>query len=54
MRLTIARSRANVLVQALRDLDALVLDVRAMSLSLDLQVSEVVDMWGAFLCRPGH
>ena len=56
VRLTIARGHTDVLVQALREreLDALVLDVRAMSPSPDLHVSEVVDMRGAFMCRPGH
>lgn len=56
VRLTIARGHTAVLVQALRDreLDALVLDVRAMSPAADLRVSEVVEMRGAFMCRPGH
>lgn len=56
VRLTIARGHTAVLVQALREreLDALVLDIRAMPPGPDLRVSEVVDMRGAFLCRPGH
>jgi len=56
VRLTIARGHTNVLVQALREreLDALVLDVRAMSPAADLRVSDVHDMRGAFMCRPGH
>lgn len=56
VRLTIARGHTTVLVQALREreLDALVLDVRSMSPAADLHVTDVVEMKGAFLCRPGH
>lgn len=56
MRLTIARGHTALLVNALREreLDALVLDIRAMAPGADLRVSDVVEMPGVFMCRPGH
>ncbi len=56
MRLDIARGPVQQLVEGLRErrLDALVIDVRALSPAPDLRVSSVSEMRGAFLCRPEH
>lgn len=52
----IARGDTDKLVTALRDreLDALVVDARALLPASDLQVSHLVEMRGAFMVRPGH
>lgn len=54
--LQISRGDTALLVQALRDrqLDALVIDIRALQPSVDLQVEALPEMQAAFLCRPGH
>lgn len=52
----ITRGDTETLVSALRarDLDALVVDARALLPAPDLQVSHVVEMRGAFMARHGH
>lgn len=52
----ISRGGTDLLLQALRqrNLDALVVDVRSVTPSPDLQISLLREMRGAFLCRPGH
>lgn len=55
-RLDIARGDTALLVQNLRDrrLDALVIDARSLVPAPDLRVETLVEMRGAFLCRPDH
>lgn len=52
----VARGPTDVLTRRLREreLDALVVDVRSLSPSPDLQVTDVVEMRGAFMVREGH
>jgi DNA-binding transcriptional LysR family regulator len=52
----VSRGNTALLVQALRErfLDALVLDIRSLTPSVDLKVEEIHEMAGAFMCRPGH
>jgi len=52
----VARGATDVLTRRLREreLDALVVDVRSLSPSPDLQVTDVVEMRGAFMVREGH
>jgi DNA-binding transcriptional LysR family regulator len=54
--LEIARGHTTLLVQALRDrhLDALVLDIRSLNPSSDLEVESLCELPGAFMCRKGH
>ena len=54
--LQIARGDTVLLVQALREreVDALVVDLRSMVPAPDLKVSNLAEMRGALLCRPGH
>lgn len=56
VQLQISRGSTPLLVQALRErqLDALVIDIRALKPSVDLHVEAFPDMQAAFLCRPGH
>lgn len=55
-RLDIARGDTTMLAQHLRDrrLDALVIDARSLVPAPDLRVDTLVEMRGAFLCRPDH
>ena len=55
-RLDIARGATPLLVQQLRErtLDALILDIRSLSPSNDLQVEPLCELPGAFMCRKGH
>ena len=52
----VARGPTDVLTRRLREreLDALVVDVRSLSPSPDLQVTDMVEMRGAFMVREGH
>ena len=52
----VARGATGLLVQRLRarTLDALVLDIRSLEPAPDLEVSQVCEMRGAFMTRPGH
>lgn len=52
----IVRANTAALTQMLRDrqVDALVVDVRSLVPAPDLKVSQVVELDGAFLCRPNH
>jgi len=52
----IVRANTATLTQMLRDraVDALVIDVRSMRPSPDLQVTQIIEMKGAFMCRKGH
>jgi DNA-binding transcriptional LysR family regulator len=54
--LQVSRGSTPLLVQALRErqLDALVIDVRALKPSSDLHVEAFPDMVAGFMCRPGH
>ena len=54
--LDILRANTEVLTQMLRDrqADAVVVDLRSLRPAPDLAVSEVHELEGAFLCRPGH
>ena len=54
--LQISRGSVALLVQALRDrqLDALVIDIRALPPSVDLKVEAFPDMQAGFMCRAGH
>lgn len=51
-----ARGHTALLEQALRErrLDALVVDIRSVPPSADLQVQPLAQLRGAFLCRAGH
>lgn len=55
-RVEVARGATELLVQRLqaRTLDALVVDVRSLEPAADLEVTQVFDMRGAFMVRPGH
>lgn len=55
-RVEVARGATDLLVQRLqaRTLDALVVDVRSLEPAADLEVTQVFDMRGAFMVRPGH
>jgi DNA-binding transcriptional LysR family regulator len=55
-RLEIARGATTLLVQQLRDrvLDALILDIRSLSPSPDLQVEPLCELPGAFMCNKKH
>lgn len=52
----IVRANTSALTQMLRErvVDALVIDVRSMRPSPDLQVTHIGEMKGAFMCRKGH
>lgn len=52
----ISRGHTETLVQLLRErsLDAMVVDVRSLKPSPDLQVLDVMEIEAAFMCRPGH
>ncbi|MFZ5567611.1 MAG: LysR family transcriptional regulator [Pseudomonadota bacterium] len=52
----ISRGSTELLVQALRErqLDALVIDIRALSPASDLQVELLGEMTAAFMCRKAH
>jgi DNA-binding transcriptional LysR family regulator len=52
----IVRANTDNLVQMLRDrrLDACVLDIRYLRPAPDLRVTNIVEMDGTFMCRPGH
>ena len=54
--LQISRGSTALLVQALRErqLDALVIDIRALQPSVDLKVEALPEMQAAFMCRPEH
>ena len=54
--LDILRANTEVLTQMLRDrqADAVVVDLRSLRPAPDLAVSDVHELEGAFLCRPGH
>ena len=56
VQLHISRGSTDLLVQALRerDLDALVIDIRALKPAPDLQVEALPEMAAGFLVRPGH
>lgn len=56
VRVVVARGGTDLLTQALRarTLDALVVDARSLLPAVDLQVSELCEMRGVFMCRPGH
>lgn len=55
-RIEIACGDLAQLLQALRNrqLDALIVEVRSLPSAVDLQVSTLAEMRGAFMCRPGH
>jgi DNA-binding transcriptional LysR family regulator len=55
-RVEVARASTELLVQRLRErrLDALVVDLRSLEPAPDLAVSDVCEMRGAFMVRPGH
>lgn len=55
-RVEVARGATELLVQRLveRTLDALVVDVRSLQPAPHLEVTQVYDMRGAFMVRPGH
>ena len=52
----IARGHTDMLARALRErsLDALVVDARSLAPAPDLRITNLVEMRGAFLVRPGH
>lgn len=52
----IVRANTNALTHMLRErtVDALVIDIRSMRPAADLQVTEVGEMPGAFMCRKNH
>jgi DNA-binding transcriptional LysR family regulator len=56
VRVQVSRGSTPLLVQALRerDLDALVIDIRALKPSPDLHVEAFPDMAAGFMCREGH
>jgi len=52
----IVRSNTASLAQMLRDrmIDAAVVDIRSLRPAPDLRVSQIAEMDGVFMCRPGH
>lgn len=52
----ILRANTAALTQMLREraVDALVIDLRSMRPSPDLQITQIEEMKGAFMCRPNH
>ncbi|MDM0052370.1 LysR family transcriptional regulator [Variovorax sp. J22R115] len=56
VRVVVARGGTDLLAQALRarTLDALVVDARSLDPAADLEVSELREMLGVFMCRRGH
>ncbi|MDB5732305.1 MAG: transcriptional regulator, LysR family [Variovorax sp.] len=56
VRVVVARGGTELLAQALRErtLDALVVDARSLKPAADLQVDELHEMRGVFMCRRGH
>ncbi len=52
----IVRSNTTSLAQMLRDrlIDAAVLDIRSLRPAPDLRVSQIAELDGVFMCRPGH
>ncbi len=52
----IVRANTMSLAQMLRErqVDAIVVDIRSLRPAPDLRVTQIVEMEGAFLCRPGH
>jgi DNA-binding transcriptional LysR family regulator len=56
LQVEVARGATEQLVQRLqaRTLDALVIDVRSLQPAADLEVTQVFELRGAFLVRPGH
>ena len=56
LRLDISRGRTDLLERSLRErtIDALVVDARSLAPAPDLRTTEIYEMRGAFLCRPGH
>jgi DNA-binding transcriptional LysR family regulator len=55
-RVEVARGATAMLVQRLRarTLDALVVDIRSLEPAVDLELSQVAELRGAFMVRPGH
>lgn len=56
MHVTVSRGSTALLTQALRarQLDALVADVRSLKPAPDLNIGDLSEMRGVFMCRPGH
>ncbi len=56
VRVEIARGDTELLARALREreLDALVIDARSLAPAPDLRIGNLVEMRGAFMCRPDH
>jgi len=56
VRVVVARGSTELLAQALRarTLDALVVDAHSLQPAADLQVSDLHEMRGVFMCRRGH
>ena len=56
VRFEITRGPSNALTPLLRDrqLDALIVDIRALPPARDLTVEPIAEMRGAFMCRHGH
>jgi len=52
----LVRANTASLAQMVRDrqLDALVVDIRSLRPAPDLRVSQIAEMDGTFMCRPGH
>lgn len=55
-RIHLARGNTDLLVRTLREreLDALVIDLRSLKPATDLEVVQVGELPGAFMCRAGH
>ncbi len=56
LRVSCSHGDSEQLVRGLRNrtLDALVVEVRSLKPATDLHVSSIIEMRGAFMCRPGH
>jgi DNA-binding transcriptional LysR family regulator len=56
LRVSCSLGDSEQLVRGLRNrtLDALVVEVRSLKPATDLHVSSIIEMRGAFMCRPGH
>ena len=56
LRVSCSHGDSEQLVRGLRNrtLDALVIEVRSLKPATDIKVSSIVEMRGAFMCRPGH
>lgn len=56
LHMEVSRANTDTLLRQLREraVDALIVDLRSLKPAPDLRVARVVELPGAFMCRPGH